>query len=167
MTFPRRNDRAHRTFKGVQLPPLHPRCRCVIHYREVGKTPANPKPRVIDETAIRAKLEAVKTKLKIKGDLLYPPPKLDLSAFVFDAVHTQGDKHPHDVTEVEARRFVEQAYFAISLPKIDSVNFFGKDGATYVRPRQKVIRTSFKREEYNPKFRKLVEVYENEIATSP
>ena len=99
--------------------------------------------------------------------MLYPPPKLDLLAFVFDAVHTQGDRHPHDVTEAEARRFVEEAYFAISLPKIDSVNFFGKDGVTYVRPRQKVIRTSFKREEYNPKFRKLVEVYENEIATSP
>ena len=86
---------------------------------------------------------------------------------MFDATHTQGDRHPHDVTEAEARRFVAEAYFALHFKPNNSVNFFGKDGATYVRPRQKVIRTSFKREEYNPKFRKLVEVYENEIATSP
>ena len=69
---------------GVTLPPLHPRCRCTIHYRESSK-PA--KPQVVDETAIRA--------------------VLDLSAFVFDAAHTQGDRHPHDVTEAEARRSLD------------------------------------------------------------
>ena len=177
---------------GVTIPPLHPRCRCAIMYREVGMprvmqakpkppihetptnnllapaeivtpTPTAPTKPFVDEAIIRAKLEETKAKLKIKGDIIYPPSQMDFSSFVFDAVHTQGDKHPHDVNEEEARKFIVEAYFALDLPKIDSLNFFGAEGATYVRPKQKKIRTSFKREEYNPNIRALVEAYENEI----
>ena len=123
------------------------------------------KPRTVDETVIRDKLEATRAELKIKGELLYPPPKLDLTGFVFDAAHTQGDRHPHNVTEAEARHFITEAYFALYFEPNNSFNFFGKDGAAYVQMNKKLIRTAFKREEYNPKFRRLVEVYEHEIAT--
>ena len=120
------------------MPPLHPRCRCAIMYREVRDVKPKDKPRsnepakpvinpVIpavvsqplkpkpDEKEIRAILEAVRAEQKIKGELIYPPPELDFSEFTFDAEHTQGDKHPHDVTEEEARRFIKEAYFAIIL----------------------------------------------------
>ena len=177
---------------GVTIPPLHPRCRCTIMYQEVEPAKAlrtnKPKPSIMDiaplvaipaitaetisppkkpaadEATIRAKLEKVRAELGIKGEIIYPPPQKDFSNFVFDAVHTQGDKHPHDVNEEEARRFISEAYFALNLPKIDSLNFFGGEGATYVRPKQKKIRTSFKREEYNLKIRTLVEAYENEFS---
>lgn len=46
------------------------------------------------------------------------------------------------------------------------MNFFGKEGAAYVQLNKKLIRTAFKRDEYNPKFRKLIEVYEDEIGAS-
>ena len=98
----------------------------------------------------------------IKGKLEYPPPQFDLSEYKFDAEHTQGDKHPHNVTEKEARRFINDAYFAIHFAANNSMNYFGKEGASYVQLGKKKIRTAFKAEEYNPKFRKLIEVYENE-----
>lgn len=145
---------------GVQIPPLHPRCRCVIIYRESSK-PTTSKPRVIDETAIRAKLEAVKTESEIKGELRYPPPKFDLTGFAFDAVHTQGDRHPHNVTEAEARRFVDEAYFAIIRYNGKSYNYYGKDGAAFVRLDLKTIRTAFKADEYDDKIKRLLEVFDD------
>lgn len=92
---------------------------------------------------------------------MYPPPKEDFSNFTFDAEHTQGDKHPHDVTEEEARRFINEAYFAIAKNGTNSYNFWGKEDAAYVQPNLKRIRTAFKSEEYAPPYRKLIEVYEN------
>lgn len=124
----------------------------MIKYREIG----------IDEATIRAKLEAAKAELKIKGELVYPPPKLDLSTFVFDAAHTQGDKHPHDVTEQEARKFIEDAYFLLVRYKGNSHNYYGEEGAAFIRMDLQTIRTAFKAAEYDDKIKKLIEVYENE-----
>ena len=143
---------------GVQIPPLHPRCRCVIVYRESSRS-TNPKPRVADETTIRAKLEAAKTKSEIRGELIYPPPKLDLTGFAFDAVHTQGDRHPHDVTEAEARYFVDEACFAIIRYNGKSYNYYGEHGAAFVRTDLKTIRTAFKADEYDDKIKRLLEVF--------
>ena len=127
---------------------------------EVVEPPAKPSAK---ESKIRVKLEEAKIELKIKGELIYPPPQIDLSDFKFDAAHTQGDKHPHDVTEEEARKFVAEAYFAIAKIGTNSYNFWGKKGAAYVQPNLKRIRTAFKSEEYAPPYRKLIEVYENAI----
>ena len=74
--------------------------------------------------------------------------------YVFDAVHTQGDEHPHDVTEEEARKFIAEAYNG------DSVNYFAKEGASYVRKDIQTIRTAFKSKEYDEKIRKLMKVFE-------
>ena len=41
------------------------------------------------------------------------------------------------------------------------MNYFGRNGAAYVQLGKKKIRTAFKAEEYNPKFQKMIEVYEN------
>ena len=85
---------------------------------------------------------------------------MDLSDFAFDAAHTQGDKHPRNVTEQDARRFIDAAYFAIHFKGNNSMNYFGREGAAYVQLGKKKIRTAFKAEEYNPKFKQMVEEYE-------
>lgn len=107
---------------------------------------------------IRQALQATMTEYRIKGELAYPPPSLDVTNFKFDAEHTQGDKHPHDVTEEEARRFIAEAYFAI-IRNTNSVNYFSEAGAAYVRTDMKKIRTAFKKEEYAPPYKKMIEVY--------
>lgn len=101
------------------------------------------------------------TENKIKGELIYPPPILDLKRFTFDVEHTQGDKHPHNVTEKDAQKFINEAYFTIRFKANNSLNYFGKEGAAYVQLGKKKIRTAFKAEEYNQKFTKMIEVYEN------
>ena len=164
---------------GVTLPPLHPRCRCAISYREVEppavapvmtpkpndkpkqESPNNNPQQPSKEDRIKSILQSKMTELKIKGELIYPPPNMDFSEFVFDAEHTQGDKHPHDVTEEEARKFIAEAYFAIYFKSNNSVNYFGREGAAYVQLGKKKIRTAFKSEEYNPKFKEIIEVYED------
>ena len=113
------------------------------------------------EALIRAKLEETMAKLKLKGELIYPLPKMDFSGFHFDAEHTQGDKHPHDVTEEEARQFIDKAYFLIKRYNGNSYNYYGKYGATFARMDLETLRTSFKAEEYDDNIQKLIEAYEN------
>ena len=141
---------------GVTLPPLHPRCRCAIAYREVGF-----RFDVQRFGNVKTELQRAMTENKIKGELIYPPPIMDLTHFVFDAEHTQGDRHPHDVSEQEARKFIDEAYFAIRKKGTNSYNYWSKEGAAYVQPNLKRIRTAFKAEEYAPPYKKLIEVYEN------
>ena len=132
----------------------------MIMYKEVGIARVKPP---IDESIVRSKLETAKAELKIKGELIYPPPKMDLSDFAFDAAHTQGDKHPHNVTEQDARKFIAEAYFAILKYNGNSVNYYGKNGAAFVRKDLQTIRTAFKAIEYDEKVKKMIEVYENEF----
>lgn len=47
---------------------------------------------------ILEKLEETRAELHVKGQIVYPPPKFDLSKFTFDIEHAQGGKHPHNVT---------------------------------------------------------------------
>jgi len=139
--------------------------------------PPNPKPNNKPETTnpsdnpqqsdrdekIKSALQTKMAELKLKGEIIFPPPELDFSDFTFDVAHTQGDKHPHDVTEEEARKFITEAYFAIEKRGANSYNFWGKEGATYVQPNLKRIRTAFKAEEYAPPYHELIEVYENAL----
>lgn len=126
-------------------------------YREVEP----PKPTATAEQ-MSTKLKVAQSELEIKGELVYPPPKLDLSTFKFDAAHTQGDKHPHDVTEEEARQFIKESYFAIVRYNGASYNYYGKEGAAFVRTDLQTIRTAFKAAEYDDKICRLIEVYESE-----
>ncbi len=174
---------------GTNAPPMHPRCRCTISVVVSGgkrtakdssgkniKVPAEMryadyKAVYLDRTVtfeqwrsekIKTVLQVAMIENKIKGELEYPPPKMDLSEYKFDAEHTQGDKHPHAVTEEEARQFIEDAYFMIKKWNGKSYNYYGREGAAFVLIGLKTIRTAFKREEYDLKIQRLIEVYENE-----
>ncbi|MBQ9487755.1 MAG: minor capsid protein [Selenomonadaceae bacterium] len=111
---------------------------------------------------IKSSLQSIMLENRIRGEIVYPPPKLDVSKFKFDAEHTQGDKHPHNVTEEEARRFVSNAYFTIVKYNGNSYNYYGREGAAFVRMDLQTIRTAFKSDEYDEKVKKLIGVFENE-----
>ena len=131
-------------------------------YVEKDKT-QNDSKQINGYEKIRAKLEETRSEVGLKGQILYPPPKFNFDSFVFDIEHARGGKHPHDVSEEEARQFIQEAYFAIYALKAGSYNYYGKNGGVFVQPRNKTIRTAFKAAEYNPKIQKLIEVFENEI----
>lgn len=117
----------------------------------------------IQRFGVKEDLQTAMRENRIKGELMYPPPKEDFSNFTFDAEHTQGDKHPHNVTEEEARKFIDDAYFAIVKYNGNSYNYYGKEGATFARLDLKTLRTAFKSEEYDGNIKKLIEVYENGV----
>ena len=114
---------------------------------------------------IESQLRYLMEKEKIKGKLIYPPPKMDFSYYPFDIEHARGGKHPHDVTENDARNFIKDAYFVIEKAELGALNFFGKNGAAYVQTNRKKIRTAFTNEEYAMPYLKLIEVCENEKKT--
>ena len=66
------------------------------------------------------------------------------------------------MTEEEARRFIKEAYFTITRYNGANYNYYGKEGAAFVRIDLQTIRTAFKAAEYDEKIRRLIEVYENE-----
>ena len=121
--------------------------------------------RFSDTDKIKLMLQTFMQENNIRGKVVYPSPKIDFSTFKFDAAHTQGDEHSHDVTEEEARRFIEEAYFVIVKYNGNSYNYYGKNGATFVRNDLGTLRTSFKSEEYDDKIRRLIEVYENAVGS--
>ena len=137
---------------------MHPGCRCAIVYREA---PFNFDIQRFGD--VKAELQRAMSENKIKRELIYPPPIMDLRRFIFDAAHTQGDKHPHDVTEQEARKFIDEARFVIARYGGNSYNYYGSQGAAFVRMDLQTIRTAFKAEEYDEKIRKLLAVIENEL----
>ena len=128
-----------------------------------SKAKSNIKSNVERELEISNALEKTREELKLKGKIAYPPPKVDITNFSVDIEHARGGKHPHDVTEGEARRFVKEAYFVIAARNGQSLNYYGKEGGAFVRLDLKSIRTAFKSDEFNPKIKRLIEVYENEI----
>ena len=172
--------------QGENYPPLHPRCRCTVTAALGEDLPIKRRSRIAERREkldgsvtykewlgryvekaeqqnekVKAALQAVMVENNIRGELMYPPPKIDFSAYRFDKEHTQGDLHPHNVNEEEARRFIRDAYFLLIKYNGNSYNYYGAEGAAFVRMDLKTIRTAFKAEEYDDKIKKLIEVCEN------
>ena len=152
----------------VEKPGEAVRCRCraqpVIDENSFKLVPQqNTYTELQKNDIIRSRLEYVMKENKIKGELVFPPPKIDYSNYPVDIEHARGGKHPHDVTETDARNFIKDAYFVVKTRDGNSFNFYGKNGGAFVRIDLKKIRTAFKSAEYNPKIKKLIEVYENAV----
>jgi hypothetical protein len=66
----------------------------------------------------------------------------------------------HDVTLVEATSFIKQAIFSLERrhwTEESFINFYSQSGGAYVRKRDNVIRTAFKKDEFNWKIKSIME----------
>lgn len=138
------------------------RCRCVAQpMYNLDSFKLTPKPNSftkVDKNAIiKSRLEYIMEQEHIVGKLIYPPPEIDLSGLNFDNHHI-NDERSHGVTAIEAKQFIKDASFAIHRKGFGSMNFIGKNGAAYVLPEDKLIRTAFKRAEFIPQLEKMMEV---------
>ena len=124
-------------------------------YLKVSRSKSSP-----NDDIIKMELEKARKKFKQKGSIVYPVHQREWPDYPFDEAHTQGGKNPHSVTEEEARKFIRDAYFVIQRNE-RSLNYYGKEGAAFVRTDLGLIRTAFKSEQYIPPVQKLIEVYEN------
>lgn len=142
------------------------RCRCVAApVFDTNKFLTQPRPNSFknaeENVIIKEKLNKIMRETRVLGELAYPPPSYDLSEFSFDGNHI-NDERSHNVTEAEVKDFIRNAKFVIYRNDGNSVNFFSDNGSAYVRLDMKKIRTAFKREQFDPRYRKMLEVVEHE-----
>lgn len=104
----------------------------------------------------------VQTALKeagIKGIAKVYPVKLDVSGYSYDSEHINAER-AHMVSRGEAERFIAESDLSLTRWNGRFVNYYSKDGATYVDVENKNIRTAFTKKEFDENTLKIREVIE-------
>ena len=113
----------------------------------------------------------VKSRLEKKsgvpsGELLVAGPylnlKIDTSALTLDVAHI--NERRHGVTQEEAVSYIKNAAFSLKRRHWTGetfLNYYSEEGASYVRTSDNVIRTSFKKDEFDKKTKSAMEVLKN------
>lgn len=96
----------------------------------------------------------------IYGTVRVPPAPIDLDALTLDAAHIAA--RGHGVTLDEAKSFIQSAGFSLKRKHWsgDFLNYYSTEGAAYVRADDGVIRTAFKKAEFDAKTEKAVKAME-------
>lgn len=95
-----------------------------------------------------------------KGTVELHPEKVDVSDFTFDHAHISIERD-HNVTREEAERFIQEADVAVTKWDGRFINYYGENGAVYVDTEKRNIRTSYHKEQFDDKVKKLREVMQN------
>ncbi len=84
------------------------------------------------------------------------PIETNILSFDFDHINIERG---HNITEEEAKEYITNALFSVSVWNGRYKRYYGEFGATYVDVPNKKIRTSFSRNEFDQKTIELIEVY--------
>lgn len=167
---------------GINAPPFHCWCRTTtapyfedefdgigdraardadgnVHYVPNDMSYKEWKKEFVDKTRESVIMKSAK-EFGIRGKISVNPVKMDVSDFEFDADHINRDRE-HNVTREEAEKFVRDAKVSIGRWNGRFVNYYGENGAVYLDTENKIIRTAFKRDEYDEKTKKFMEVVLN------
>lgn len=105
------------------------------------------------EIAIRAELK----ELGFRGKINIVPKQINVDMLGFDDKHINGERE-HNVTADEAKEFVRNAKISMTVWNGKFERYYSEDGASYVDVSSHQIRTAFKKDQYDEKTRKLLEV---------
>lgn len=97
----------------------------------------------------------IKKATGIRGELSINPRKIDLSTLSFDSEHA-NQQSGHNVTEQEAKEFIENAKATLTRWNGKFVNYYSEAGAAYVDTETNTIRTAFKSGEFDPMTKSLM-----------
>ena len=114
--------------------------------------------------AEKAKNDKIISEMKetgMRGEINLKPNIPDTKELSFDDTHTNGERQ-HEVTEKEAKEYIENARFSVTKWNGKYTNYFSDDGAAYVDNEKRHIRTAFKKEQYDDATRKAMEVIKRE-----
>lgn len=92
----------------------------------------------------------------IRGEVSVNYEKFDVSKFAFDDAHINKERL-HNVTREEAEQFIKESKVLMTRWKGESLCYMGPVGMTYVNLKDKIIKTSFRRVEYDPETLKFIE----------
>lgn len=162
---------------GITAPPFHCYCRsCSAPYfgdgagkraarnKENGKTYYVPsdmkyaewKEKYVDNSKENVIMKVAKEN-NIRGELNLNPKPLNFNKYEFDYNHINKERQ-HNVTREDALKFIDDAKVSFSRWNGRFINYYGENGSTYVDIENKVIKTSFKKDEYDSKIKALLEV---------
>lgn len=92
-----------------------------------------------------------------QGSFHIPAKEIDVSKLAFDNEHINKERL-HGVTEDMAKEFIRNAKASRTVWKGQFERFYSYDGATYVDNENKLIRTSFKKEQFKGDVSEIMEV---------
>lgn len=114
--------------------------------------------------AEKAKNDKIISEMKeagMRGEINLKPNIPDTKELSFDDTHINGERQ-HEVTEKEAKEYIENSKFSVTKWNGKYINYFSDDGAAYVDNEKRHIRTAFKKGQYDDATRKAMEVLKRE-----
>lgn len=114
--------------------------------------------------AEKAKNDKIISEMKeagMRGEINLKPNIPDTKELSFDDTHINGERQ-HEVTEKEAKEYIENVRFSVTKWNGKYTNYFSDDGAAYVDNEKRHIRTAFKKGQYDDATRKAMEVLKRE-----
>lgn len=97
------------------------------------------------------------------GTVRVPPVSVDTSTLSLDVSHIQ--ERSHGVTIEEACSFIDEAVFSLKRQHWTGetfINYYSQSGAAYVKTSTPLIRTAFKKDEFDEKIKTVMEELSNE-----
>lgn len=85
--------------------------------------------------------------LGIKGSIHIPHKEIDIKSLAFNDEHINQQRN-HNVSEKEAKQFIDNAVLSITKRNGLSENYYSKNGIVYVNPLENKIMTAFKESEF-------------------
>ena len=115
------------------------------------------------EAVNQIKEEMYKTEDFKRSDIIHmTPSKVDINKLTFDNNHINKQRK-HGVTEEQAKQYIKDAYFSVTVWDGKFERYYSENGATYVNIQKQEIRTSYSASEYKGRTKKLMEAYLNGI----
>ncbi len=99
--------------------------------------------------------------LNIKGIPIKNIDRIDLTEFEFDYDHINNERN-HGVTKEMAQEFINSSKAAYSRWNGQVVVYVSENGCSVVNLKDKKVNTAYKNDEYDNKFKKLMEVLKDD-----
>lgn len=148
---------------GENFPPLHPNCRCtIIPIVKDDEIVENEEKEVYNrDKEIEDKIREVRKEIYFKGDMFYKPEKPDYSDYPFAGEHINSQRG-HNIDKEKALSFIKNAIFLVVRWEGEALMYYSTEGSTCVNIKYKKITTSFGKEEFDSKVKRIIEVIEDE-----
>lgn len=113
--------------------------------------------------AEKARNDKIKAGIKaagIKGEITIKPDIPDLKEVLFDNSHA-NEERGHIVTAEEAKSFIKNAKFSTTRWNGEYTDYFSEEGAAYLNNKTNTIRTAYKKDQFDEKVKKAMEVFKD------
>ena len=122
--------------------------------------PTKAEQKVLEESAINDKIMADMKAVGMRGEINLKPEIPDVSKLSFDEHHMNQERQ-HNVTESEAKSYIQKAVFSTTKWKGKFTNYYSDEGAAFVDNETQHIKTAFKKEQYDEAATAAMEVLKN------